>query len=126
MENPTPKFLDGAQTSPLFKAFSIVPDDPASDLAAILQRVVTMRLRVHTSVEGHVTVVHVDGELTGEGVQELERLVRSVSGPMAVDLAHLMHADNDGLEVIHALQREGAELRGVNAMVKFLLQETTH
>ena len=58
--------------------------------------------------------------------QELERLVRSVSRPIAVDLAHLMHADNDGLEVIHALQREGAELRGVNAMVKFLLQETTH
>jgi hypothetical protein len=70
--------------------------------------------------------VHIDGELAGEGVQEVERLVRSVAGQKAVDLTHLMHADSDGIEVIHTLRRAGAELRGVNAMVKFLLEETKH
>jgi anti-anti-sigma regulatory factor len=110
----------------LFSWVFIVSDDHIADLATIVRRAKIVRLRVHTIQEGSITVVHIDGELAGEGVQEVERLVRSVAGQKAVDLTHLMHADSDGLEVIHTLQRAGAELRGVNAMVKFLLEETTH
>ena len=110
----------------MFTWVFIVSDDPTSDLATIVRRAKTVRLRVHTIQEGSITVVHIDGELAGEGVQEVERLVRSVAGQKAVDLTHLMHADSDGIEVIHTLQRAGTELRGVNAMVKFLLEETKH
>ena len=71
-------------------------------------------------------MVHIDGDFSGEGVQELEHLIRSAEGPIAVDLSHLMYADSNGVEAIRTLQRAGAELRGVNAIVRFLLRDATH
>ena len=59
-----------------------------------------MQLRITKTTAGTVTTLRVDGELTDEGVAELERACASVDGSVDLDLSQLMKADpslfNDG------------------------------
>ena len=71
-----------------------------------------MRLRITETLEEDVTVLHVDGELLGEGVGELERLAGTVR-PLRLDLGNLLRADAVGLAAIHRLAAGGAELKNV-------------
>jgi hypothetical protein len=78
-------------------------------------------LRIETIREGSTTVVRIDGDLEGEGVSELERLLSQAVGQLALELANLTHADGRGLGTIRRLESEGVELRGASPFVALLL-----
>ncbi len=79
-----------------------------------------MRLRIIETSDGTTTVLHVDGELLGEGVRELER-VAGAARPLRLDLTNLLRADARGLAALRRLAATGAELANVPPYVALLL-----
>ena len=80
-----------------------------------------MRFRITQTTDGATTVLHVDGELLGEGVRELERLA-SVVRPLRLDLTNLLRTDADGLAALRRLSAAGAELASVPPYFALLLE----
>ncbi len=80
-----------------------------------------MRLRITRNSEGTTTVLHVDGELLGEGVRELERLA-GTTYRLRIDLTHLRRADAKGLAVLRRLAAAGAELANASPFIALLLE----
>jgi hypothetical protein len=80
-----------------------------------------MRLRISVTAERSLTVVRVCGQLEGEGVLELLKLIGSIEGTYAIDLAELEHADLKGIEAIHNIRKKGVPLRGLPPHVEMLL-----
>ena len=66
-------------------------------------------------------VLHVDGELFGAGVRELERVTCGVH-PLRIDLKNLLRADVDGLTALRRLGAAGAELANVPPYFSLLLE----
>ena len=81
-----------------------------------------MRLRISETVHGTEKVFQVAGELVEEGVPELERVCRGWSGTMVLDLENLRSADALGLKTLLALEKEGAELRGLSHYLSLRLR----
>ena len=79
-----------------------------------------MRLRIIETSDGATTVLHVDGELLGEGVLELERVAGGVR-PLRLDLSNLLRADAGGLVALRRLAAAGVELANVPPYVALLL-----
>ena len=86
-----------------------------------LRRQWIVRLRITTRHSGAVTVVQVDGELRKQGVPELEKVCRSISGPCCLDLANLQSIDAEGIRAIHGLETGGAAVAGVTPYIQRLL-----
>jgi ABC-type transporter Mla MlaB component len=80
-----------------------------------------MRLRISVTAERSVTVVRICGQLEGEGVLELLKMIGSIEGKYAIDLADLEHADARGVEAIHNIREKGVSLRGLPPLVEMLL-----
>ena len=59
-------------------------------------------------------VLRIHGRLSGAAVIELERVCRSVSEPLILDLAHLTSADDAGIETLKRLATDGVECTGVS------------
>ena len=68
-----------------------------------------------------VTLIQVDGELTGDGVGELDKVCDGVDGPLTLDLTNLRAADTGGLRRIRELGDKGARLVGVSPYIALLL-----
>jgi hypothetical protein len=85
-----------------------------------------MNLRITTKQRGGVTVVQVDGDLHKQGVGELEKVCRSISGPLCLDLANLQSTDADGVRTIHALEDRGAAVTGVSPYIQKVLERAGH
>ncbi len=79
-----------------------------------------MRFRITESSDEGITVLHVDGELVGAGVRELER-VAGVNRPMRLDLTHLLRADTHGLATLRRLAAAGVELANLPPYFELLL-----
>ncbi len=80
-----------------------------------------MRLCITKTTGGTTTVLHIDGELLGEGVRELER-VALAAHPLRLDLTNLLRADTDGLEVLLQLAAAGADLVSIPPYFALLLE----
>lgn len=65
-------------------------------------------------------MLHVDGELLGEGVRELERAA-GVIRPLRLDLTNLLRADARGLSALRRLTAAGVELVSVPPYFALLL-----
>lgn len=81
-----------------------------------------MRFRIIATTDGTTTVLHVDGELLGEGVRELER-VAGVARPLRLDLTNLLRADARGLAALRRLAAAGVELVSVPPYFALLLAD---
>ena len=66
-------------------------------------------------------VVIVDGRLDAEVVDELERAVAALSGPLRLELAGLRSADEAGLEALRVLRARGIVLTGVSPYLRLRL-----
>jgi hypothetical protein len=80
-----------------------------------------MGLRITTKRSGLVTVVRIDGQLRKEGVAELERVCRSIDGPLCLDLANLYSVDGDAVRAVRMLEDSGAAVAGVSPYIQKLL-----
>lgn len=80
-----------------------------------------MNIRVVRFSEDQRTVLKIDGRLQSVDVPELDQEIRSVAGPLVLDLSELMSADKAGIERLRELQADGAELRGASRYVQMLL-----
>jgi hypothetical protein len=67
-------------------------------------------------------VVQIHGRLVGPAVQELERVCRDASGPLVLDVTHLMSADDVGLAALRRLVTDGAQLIGLSPYLALLLE----
>jgi hypothetical protein len=67
------------------------------------------------------TVLKVDGLLQSMDVDSLHREWATIAGPAALELSELRSADSSGVDAIHRLKAEGAELRGVSPYLELLL-----
>jgi ABC-type transporter Mla MlaB component len=76
---------------------------------------------VACGLDAEVRVLRLEGWLEGEAVPELERVVRSGSGPLRLDLSELRSADTAGLAVLRALRAAGASLVGASPYIRLLL-----
>ncbi len=73
-----------------------------------------------------VTVVRIDGRLRKDGVAELERVYRSIEGPVCLDLANLQSVDAEGIRSISDLEAHGVAITGVSPYVEMLLKRAGH
>ncbi len=85
-----------------------------------------MQLRITKRTNGNETVLHIDGQLAGEVVAELENECRSVEGLLALDVTNLLSADLNGRQSIKSLLEHGARLKGASPYVQLLLSTAAH
>ena len=71
-------------------------------------------LRLDVVAESGRAVLRIHGRLSGAAVIELERVCRSVSEPLILDLAHLTSADDAGIETLKRLATDRVECTGVS------------
>ncbi len=81
-----------------------------------------MQLRITKTTAGTVTTLRIDGELTGEGVAELEKACASVDGPVDLDLSQLMKADAEGVRALKNVLGSGARLVGASVYIELLMK----
>lgn len=67
-------------------------------------------------------MVHVDGELVGEGPRELQKTCMPLGAPLDLDLSGLNRLDDAGIETLKALERSGASLQGMNPYIAMLVR----
>lgn len=66
-------------------------------------------------------MLKVAGELVEEGVAELEKVVASVAGEIAIDLSELRSADPWAIRTLCAVADNGVELRRASPYIRLLL-----
>ncbi len=84
-----------------------------------------MTTRITTSKDDKATTIRVEGRFNAEAVADLQREVQLASAPLRLDLSGLISADAEGIEELRALSAKGAELRGVSAHIRQLLDATS-
>lgn len=82
-----------------------------------------MSVRIATMIVDERTVVQVAGRLQASEVPELNKEVRSIVGPLVLDLSQLLSADKSGIEKLRELLSRGTELRGVSPYLQLLLND---
>jgi len=81
-----------------------------------------MVVRIRKTCESNQTVLWVDGYLTAEDVDELNRECRFAQGSPMLDLSNLQSADSEGVECLRGLISLGAEPRNASEYVALLLE----
>ena len=92
-------------------------DSSGTKPARALERV----LRITVSSESSTTVVDVAGELTDDGVAELNRVITSISGRIVLDLSDLKSADLLGIQTMLAIADDETELRHASPYIRLLM-----
>ena len=80
-----------------------------------------MALRVTITESEDLTVIRVDGRLSGDGVSELDAVCRAARRPVAVDLANLTQADEAGVALLRWLDGAGIHVLGVSPYIALRL-----
>ncbi len=80
-----------------------------------------MEIRIDITSEGSETVVRIAGHLSEVAVAQLRKACDPIEGAFVLDLSNLLFADDAGIDVIHTIVEEGAEIRGASPFVQLLL-----
>ena len=80
-----------------------------------------MDFRFEAKKEGDRTVIHVAGELKGQGVVELERLCRETTGRLSLDLSNLRSSGPGGVQLIRELSGRGGAISGMSPYMELVL-----
>jgi hypothetical protein len=78
-------------------------------------------VRITSRRNGGGTVIQVDGHLRGQGIDELERVVADLGGPVRLDLAGLRSASESGLAALRSFRAKGLVLEGASPYIALLL-----
>src|SRR5881397_683798 len=73
-----------------------------------------------------VARLHIEGRLTGDGVKELAASCEAylaVRHPLLLDVADVTFVDREGLDLLEAVVRRGAALRGCSPFLDELLRD---
>ncbi len=81
-----------------------------------------MTFRITKTTAGTVTTLKIDGELTSEGVADLEKVCASVDGPVDLDLSQLIKADAEGVRALKNVLGSGARLVAASLYVELLIK----
>ncbi len=81
-----------------------------------------MQFRITKTEAGTVTTLRIDGDLTRQGVAELEKACASVDGPVDLDLSQLMKADAEAVRALKNLFGSGARLVAASPYIDLLLK----
>ena len=92
-------------------------------MEADLQAGYLVNLRITETKSGSANVIIVHGELSAEGVAELERVCREAADPLRLDLTELQRVDKNGRCLIRRLASEGVQLTGLSPYMKLLLKQ---
>jgi ABC-type transporter Mla MlaB component len=92
------------------------------ELASRLSTGMAMVVRIRKTCEADQTVLWVDGYLTVEDVDELDREYRSAQGSIVLELSNLLSADSAGMKCLRELISLGAEIRGTSQYIDLLLE----
>jgi len=82
-----------------------------------------MEIRIDITSEGPETVVYIVGRLSGVAVTQLRNVCDPIEGAFILDLSNLLFADDAGIDVLHTIVEEGAEIRGASPFVQLLLDD---
>lgn len=82
----------------------------------------TMSVRITTMAHRDGSLVKIDGWLQQIDVGELQRLLRTLEGPVALDLTDLQSADQEAIGMLRELLEVGVELRAASPYIELLLR----
>jgi hypothetical protein len=71
-----------------------------------------------------MTTIRVEGQLTSDGVPDVNAACESANPPLRLDLSDLRSADSDGIRALQLLAEAGAELHGASPYIRQLLIQT--
>ncbi len=71
------------------------------------------------------TTIRVEGHLSAEDVEELQREIQLVAGSVHLDLSNLMSADAEGVRALRSFSAQGLKLVGASPYIRQLVHETT-
>lgn len=86
--------------------------------------VCSMEIRIDITSEGPETVVYIVGRLSGVAVAQLKKACDPIEGAFVIDLSNLLFVDDAGIDFIHTIVEEGAEIREASPFVQLLLDDT--
>lgn len=81
-----------------------------------------MSVRITTMAHRDGSLVKIDGWLQQIDVGELQRLLRTLEGPVALDLTDLQSADQEAIGMLRELLEVGVELRAASPYIELLLR----
>ena len=79
-------------------------------------------LRISEMREGKHSVLKLEGQLIGSGVDELQETCAELSEPFVLDLSDVGFIDNVGVDLVRRLAKEGAMVAGVSLFISELLK----
>ena len=87
-------------------------------------------IRISETREGSKRYLLVEGTLSGDWVDVLEKYWReeqppSNGEPMRIDLSGVTYVDNKGRELLARMIRDGAELRATGVMTRAVIEKIT-
>ena len=85
-------------------------------------RSVHVSLRITAETRSQPAVVRIDGELTAEGVSELQKTCEGLEESLVLDLTNLSSVDTAGLEALRDLRDRGALIESASPYVQLLLE----
>ena len=84
-----------------------------------------MTLRITTVPGKNKTTIRVEGRLAAEGVEELQKEIQLVAGPVYLDLSDLQSADAEGVRALRSLSGASAKIVGASPYIHQLLHDTS-
>jgi hypothetical protein len=96
----------------------------ACPLACFLLHTVIMTFRIDIKSEESEVVVCFAGRLSRDAATQLRNVCEPIEGVFALDLSHLLYADDAGIEVIRAIDEQGTEIRGASPFIQLLVGNT--
>jgi anti-anti-sigma factor len=85
-------------------------------------------LRISLNTDAEVTVLKLEGKLSGPWVEELERTwceatSKTAADSVVVDLSDVTYIDSGGKKLLGCLFRQGAELQNGSLMTRFIVNQ---
>jgi len=82
-----------------------------------------MTIRIDMESDGAVMILHIAGVLAGSAIKQLTDVCGPIEGQFVLEVSKLKLADDAGVEILQSLRKEGAEIRGASAYIKFLIND---
>ena len=84
-----------------------------------------MTIRITTVSGKNKTTIRVEGHLTVEGVEDLQKLIQLAAAPVHLDLSDLQSADADGVQALRSFSSKGTKLIGASTYIRQLMDDSS-
>ena len=80
-----------------------------------------VEFRIDTSPDGNQTIIRVSGRMSGTTVDQVREVCDRIEGEAVLELTNLVSADDDGIDLIRALEEANVEVSGATPYIRYLL-----